>query len=109
MPPGKLAAQAGHAFTDAAAECLDSNPDTFHAYRRGNAGSKVVVHTNSEHRLLRAARECAEAGIPHAVVTDRDHVLLPHFTGEPVVTALGIGPCTRAQCRFITKRFQAVR
>lgn len=111
MPPGKLAAQAGHAYTDALFECLDTDPMTAYAYRGRNAlgGSKVTIKCKNLGQLERAARECAEAGIPHAVVTDRDHILLPHFTGEPVVTALGIGPCTRAQCRHITKRFQAVQ
>lgn len=108
MPPGKLSAQAGHAYGDAWAASLDQDPELFHAYRRGNAGSKVTIKCKNLGQLERAQRECAEAGIPHAVVTDRDHILLPHFTGEPIVTALGIGPCTKAQCRHITKRFQAV-
>jgi peptidyl-tRNA hydrolase len=111
MTAGKLASQAGHAYTDAYAECLDTDPDTFHAYRRENAigGSKVTIQAKNEAALLRAKRECEEAGIPHALVTDSGHVMLPHFDGSPVVTALGIGPCTRAQCRHITKRYQVVK
>ena len=109
MPAGKLSAQSGHAYTDTLFVCLDSDPATALAYRRGNAGSKVTIKCKNLGQFERAARECAEAGIPHAVVTDRDHILLPHFTGEPIVTALGIGPCTKAQCRHITKRFQAVQ
>ena len=110
MPPGKLAAQAGHAYTDALWACLDQAPDQALAYRTtGLGGSKVTIQAKNLAQLERAARECAEAGIPHAVVTDADHVLLPHFTGAPIVTALGIGPCTRAQCRHITKRFQVVQ
>jgi peptidyl-tRNA hydrolase len=110
MPPGKLAAQAGHAYTDALWACLDEAPDQALAYRTtGIGGSKVTIQSRNLGQLERAARECAEAGIPHAVVTDSDHVLLPHFTGAPIVTALGIGPVTQAQCRHITKRFQVVR
>jgi PTH2 family peptidyl-tRNA hydrolase len=111
MPPGKLASQAGHAYTDALFDCLEKDPDTAMSYRRNNAigGSKVTIKCKNLGQLERAARECAEADIPHAVVKDRDHVLLPHFTGEPVITALGIGPCTRSECRHITKRFQAVK
>lgn len=110
MPPGKLAAQAGHAYTDALWACLDQAPEQALAYRTtGLGGSKVTIQAKNLAQLERAARECAEAGIPHAVVTDADHVLLPHFTGAPIVTALGIGPCTRAQCRHITKRFQVVQ
>lgn len=111
MPPGKLSAQSGHAYTDALMTCLEQAPEVAMSYRQegGIGGSKVTIKCKNIGQLERAARECAEAGIPHAVVTDRDHILLPHFTGEPVVTALGIGPCTRAQCRHITKRFQAVQ
>jgi peptidyl-tRNA hydrolase len=109
MPPGKLAAQAGHAYTDALWACLDRDPDQALAYRtRGIGGSKVTIKAKNLGQLERAARECEAANIPHAVVVDAEHVLLPHFTGAPIVTALGIGPVTRDQCRHITKRFQAV-
>lgn len=111
MPPGKLSAQSGHAYTDALMTCLEQDPDTALSYRRegGIGGSKVTIKAKNLGQLERAMRECEEAGIPHALVTDRDHVLLPHFTGEPIVTALGIGPATKAQMRHITKRFQAVQ
>lgn len=111
MPDGKLSAQSGHAYTDALAVCQRRDPDTAESYRSENGigGSKVTIKCKNLSQLERAARECAEAGIPHAVVTDRDHILLPHFTGAPIVTALGIGPCTKAQCRHITKRFQSLQ
>jgi len=111
MPDGKLSAQSGHAYTDALQACQRQDPDTAESYRceNGIGGSKVTIKCRNLSQLERAARECAEAGIPHAVVTDRDHVLLPHFTGAPVVTALGIGPCTKEQCRHITKRFQSLQ
>lgn len=111
MPPGKLSAQSGHAFTDALWACFDEDPDTALSYRRDEAigGSKVTIKAKNLAQLERAMRECEDAGIPHALVTDRDHVLLPHFTGAPIVTALGIGPCTKAQCRHITKRFQSLQ
>lgn len=109
MPPGKLSAQAGHAYTDALWDCLDKDPARALSYRTGGiGGSKVTIKCKNLGQLERALRECEEAGIPHAMITDAQHVLLPHFTGEPIVTALGIGPCTKAQCRHITKRFQAV-
>ena len=109
MPTGKLAAQAGHAFTDAAHECLLRRPDRYHAYHDGEGGSKSTVEARNLHQLERARRECEDAELPYALVVDSGHVLLPHFTGERIVTALGIGPCTRAQCRHIVKRFRSVR
>src|SRR3546814_19125308 len=100
MPPGKLSAQSGHAYTDALWACLDQAPEKALAYRTtGIGGSKVTIKCKNLGQLERAQRECAEAGIPHSVVTDAEHVLLPHFTGEPIVTALGIGPCTKEECR----------
>jgi len=109
MLPGKLSSQAGHAYTDALYACIDERPQDALAYRRnGHGGSKVTLKAKNERALRRAMDECRQAGIPHALVIDRDHVLLPHFDGSPVVTALGIGPVRRSEARHITKRFQCV-
>lgn len=109
MPAGKLAAQAGHAYTDSLFECLDERPELAARYRRGdNAGSKAALKAKNEAALLRAAEECREAGIPHSLVRDSNHVLPPHFDGSPIVTALGIGPVSRREARWITKRFGCV-
>lgn len=107
MPPGKLAAQAGHAYTDALCHALDTDPDRFWSYRRGNGGSKVTLLAKNEHALRRAYAEAIEAGLPATLITDSGHVLLPHFDGSPIVTALGIGPCRREECKHITKKFRA--
>jgi PTH2 family peptidyl-tRNA hydrolase len=109
MPSGKLSSQAGHAYTDTLWQAYDHDPDLALRYRRdGAGGSKVTIKAKNLAAILRAQRECEDAGIPHALITDRDHILLPHFDGSPVVTALGIGPCTKDECRHITKRFQVV-
>lgn len=104
MPAGKLSAQAGHAYTDALYEAPRNVQE---AYK--GTGSKVTIQCKNLGQLERAYRECIEAGLPCAIVTDEKHILLPHFDGSPVVTALGIGPCTKAECRHITKRFQSVK
>ncbi|AOG03486.1 aminoacyl-tRNA hydrolase [Bosea sp. RAC05] len=107
MPAGKMSSQAGHAYTDALWNAFDQDPDLALRYRRdGVGGSKVTLKAKNEAAILRAQRECEEAGIPHALIIDRDHILPPHFTGQPIVTAIGIGPSTRAEARHITKRFQ---
>lgn len=109
MPAGKLAAQAGHAYTDALFACLDERPEDARAYRlNGVGGSKVTLQARNEDLLRRAAEQCREAGVPHALVIDSGHILLPHFDGSPVVTALGIGPIRRSEVRHITKRFRCV-
>lgn len=107
MPSGKLAAQAGHAYTDALCHALDTDPDRFWSYRRGTGGSKVTLLVKNEHALRRAYAEAIAAGLPATLITDSGHVLLPHFDGSPVVTALGIGPCRRGECQHITKKFRA--
>lgn len=109
MLPGKLSAMAGHAYTDALMACLDTHPDRALNYRRnGRSGSKATLKAKNLGQLERIRRECVEAGLPHAWVTDKDHVHPPHFDGSEIVVAIGIGPCPRAECRHITKRYQAV-
>ena len=66
MTPGKLSAQAGHAFTDVLWECARTNYDLASAYQDGPGGSKVVLSAKNLYQLERAARECEEAGIPRA-------------------------------------------
>lgn len=109
MPPGKLSAQAGHAYTSSLYECIDRNPEDARRYRHGiNGGSKVTLHCRDERELRRLADRCAEAGVPHSLFTDEGHVLLPHFDGSPVVTALGIGPLPRGLARPLVKRYGCV-
>jgi PTH2 family peptidyl-tRNA hydrolase len=109
MPPGKLSAQAGHAYTASLFECIDSRPDDALRYRRGiNGGSKVTLYCGNEDELTRLAERCLDACIPHAVFTDRGHVLPPHFDGSDIVTAIGIGPVARREARKLVKKFRCV-
>lgn len=109
MPTGKLAAQAGHAYTDALLDCLDKHPELVERYRLGdNAGSKATLKAKNEAALMRAYEECLAAGLPCALVVDENHILPPHFDGSPIVTALGIGPVSRVDARPIAKRFNCV-
>jgi peptidyl-tRNA hydrolase len=57
-------------------------------------------------QLERAYFEAQQAGIPCSLITDSGHVMLPHFDGSPVVTAVGIGPCTRQQANHFLKHFK---
>lgn len=108
MPPGKLASQAGHAFLDSFLDCLHQNPERAAMYRGDAHGTKVALHAKTLDHLLRAHRLACEAGLPCALITDSGHVLPPHFTGEPIITALGIGPALREEARRITGRFALV-
>jgi PTH2 family peptidyl-tRNA hydrolase len=109
MPPGKLAAQAGHAYTDALCTAQEIAPESAERYRiDGLGGSKVTLKAKNLNQLLRAYNEARAAGLPCAVIVDREHVLPPHFDGNPIITAIGIGPCTPAQARAITRRYQCL-
>lgn len=104
MPPGKAAAQAGHAFSDVIWESLISeNRDRINAYMSRDTdtihGAKVVLVAPDLFDLRNIETEAFDLGIPTVLITDSGHVLLPHFTGSPVITALGIGPCTKAEAR----------
>lgn len=109
MPPGKLAAQAGHAYTDALVQAQNQDPDRFNTYRRdGEGGSKITMQGKNVNALIKAYEQALDEGLPCALIVDQEHVLPPHFDGSPVITAVGIGPCTQAEARAITKRFQCV-
>jgi peptidyl-tRNA hydrolase len=109
MPPGKLSAQSGHAYTASLFDCIDKKPDDARRYRRfDNGGSKVTLFAKGEAELMALEARCREAGIPHALFTDSGHVLPPHFDGGEVVTALGIGPVRRADAKPILKKLRCV-
>jgi PTH2 family peptidyl-tRNA hydrolase len=109
MPPGKLSAQAGHAYTESLFDCLDRRPDDAARYRRKeNGGSKVTLYCRDETAIRELERFCRKSGVPHALFTDVGHVLPPHFDGSPVVTALGIGPVSRREARPLVKKFRCV-
>ena len=109
MPSGKLAAQAGHAYTDSLAVSMESHPEKYKKYRnRQSGGSKVTLKAKNENHLIKAFNEAIQAGLPCSIIVDQDHILPPHFDGNPIITALGIGPCTKEEARQITQKFQCV-
>jgi len=108
MPSGKLASQAGHAFTDSLCQALDQSPERFHNYRTGHGGSKVVLKAKGETQLINTYNRIRESGIPCALIVDQKHIMPPHFDGNPIITALGIGPCRREEIYPIIKKFGCV-
>lgn len=109
MSPGKLASQAGHAFVEALRVAQELRPDTTREYTEDPPGTKVVLSAKREDTLLSALAQAQALGVPAALITDSGHVSLPHFTGQPVVTALGLGPARRSEVQSITKRFQLLK
>lgn len=113
MSPGKMAAQAGHAFCESlrsAESHWDQNDASsdYAQYVADPPGTKVVLEAPDEFALLRAYREAQERGIPAALIYDSGHVLPPHFDGSSILTAVGLGPAFRQKAAPITRRFALV-
>lgn len=109
MPPGKLAAQCGHAYVNAHDEALRLRPEVTAGYKGTGNGTKICMYAKNLGQLLRAYREAQAAGLPCSLIIDRGHVFPPHFDGQPIITALGIGPAYRDEAEHITKRLTLLR
>lgn len=109
MSIGKLSAQSGHAYTASLFDCIAKHPLDAERYRLGiNAGTKVTLYCRNEREILDLEEACRIADTPHALFTDEGHVMLPHFDGSPVVTALGIGPIRRADAKRLVRKLRCV-
>ena len=109
MPAGKLAAQAGHAYTDSLFNAMCVDLERAKSYRdRTRGGSKVTVKAKNQTQLIKAYQQAKDLGLPCALIVDQHHILPPHFDGTPTITAVGIGPCTKEECREITKKFRCI-
>lgn len=110
MNSGKLSAQTGHAYTDTLDIAKKMNPELVAQYRNEEkGGSKVTLAAKKENDLIKAYIQLKEMGIPCAVVVDRNHIHPPHFDGSPIITALGVGPCTQNEAKRVLKKFQVFK
>lgn len=101
MPPGKLAAQAGHGFTMALLKAMQSAPETAQAYLSA-AHTKVVCRIGAEGGLRRIEQEATEAGIPCALITDAGRTVF----GHPTATVCAFGPARREDLPKFLKDLQ---
>jgi len=106
MTGGKAAAQLGHAFVNSLLEASKQNPNIVSEYQDDGLGTKVCLVSETLQDLEIAYHKAKDAGIPCSLIIDSGHIHLPDFDGLPIVTALGIGPCTREQIKNINKRFK---
>jgi len=115
MDEGKRISQSGHAFTDSLASAKESHPEAHEGYRTWaannsrNGGAKVAMKCRNESQLIIAFNLARKAGLPCSIVVDKGHIMLPDFDGNPIITALGIGPCSKEDAKHITKRFQCIQ
>jgi len=109
MDCGKLAAQSGHAFSMCYNRAMIERPDITSQYIGSGNGTKICMYAKNVGQIIRAYRDCRAAGIPCEIIIDRGHVLLPHFDGNPIITAIGIGPASRDEAQHITKRYTMIK
>lgn len=109
MPIGKLSAQLGHGFDYTLYDALKNYPKRYYDYHNdAKGGSKVSMKVKNENKILLAYNKARELNLPCSIVVDRDHVFPPSFDGSPIITALGIGPCTKDEAKEITKKFNCL-
>lgn len=106
MSPGKIASQAGHAYVGAAVQADPQLLTEYHADFPASPGTKVCLQAKNLDAIMRARDLAIEAGIPHFLVVDSGCVNF--HGGQPIVTALGLGPARRAEISHITRKFQLV-
>ena len=110
MTVGKLSSQSCHAAKNCAILASQTNPNLLRLYQGPSfLGTQIILRAKNEFALQRAFREASEAGLITSLIIDEHHVMPPHFDGSPICTALGIGPCTKEEAEFITKRFELVK
>jgi len=104
-----MASQACHAAKNCAILAQQYAPDLLQTYQGLDfIGTQIILKAKNEQAILRAYEEAKSAGLICSLIVDSGHVMLPYFTGAPIITGLGIGPCTREQAHSITKRFGVV-
>lgn len=94
MSQGKANAQCGHAYVAAAIGALGTPEGD--AYARLSPGTKICLDGGSLEKMQLLIEQLSLQGIPCFPIIDRDHVEPPHFDGSPILTAIGLGPFSRA-------------
>jgi PTH2 family peptidyl-tRNA hydrolase len=105
MSPGKIAAQAGHAYLGAFLLCQD--PAILAEYHKDfpqSPGTKVCLAARNLAELLRVEQSAKIAGISTFRVVDSG--CENFFGGKPIITALGLGPATKTQIHRITRKLK---
>ena len=72
---------------------------------KNSAGSVVVLDVPTRDDLDRLAVLASRRDLPWALFVDSGHVLLPHFDGSLVPTALAIGPAEKAQIKPLVRHY----
>jgi peptidyl-tRNA hydrolase len=109
MDSHKLGAQLGHAYLNAWDNARVLRPEIASQYKGSGNGTKIVMYGKNVRSLIVAYDQCKVLGIPCDLIMDRGHIYLPHFDGNPIITALGIGPVYLDEVAHITKKFTMLK
>jgi len=102
MTTGKIASQASHAALNS---FLTASKEVQKEYQgEENIGTKVCLNANVG-KMVEAYNLATQAGLPCALITDSGP---GSGFDTPTLTAVGIGPCTKAQVPFL-KKFQLMK
>lgn len=110
MSEGKRSSQACHAASNSLIQFLKTHPSKLDEFfQLQHSGSRVTLRTAKLSHLLKAYQQAQDSGLACYLMSDTGHIHGEDFDGEnSVVTALGIGPCTKEQARQIVKKFQVL-
>jgi peptidyl-tRNA hydrolase len=104
MTPGKMAAQAGHAYLNSYLKAQTDYPEQVVGYQEGGVGTKVCLKASSEMDLEKIFIIASKSGVPCSRIEDSGHVIEGTvFDGSSILTAVGIGPIRRDQAKFLRK------
>ena len=98
LPPGKMAAQAGHAFLTAWRYSRAVSLAAAEEYAEASQ-AKLVLVAKDEPALLGIAARAARRNVAAALITDSARTVLP----VAAVTVLGLGPMSRTDYNALTR------
>lgn len=98
MNAGKMSAQVSHGMSQLARECESG---VWQEYVGSGHGTKIIMQVKGLVQLMGVAKKLKEQNIPFTYVVDRGHVMLPHFDGNPIATAIVFGPVKKASVKRI--------
>jgi peptidyl-tRNA hydrolase len=109
MSSGKMASQCSHAARLSLLKFLEKHPERGREFTALNSvGSIVILDAPDLHALQKMAAQAAARRLPWALFVDSGHIMLPSFDGSPIVTALAIGPASKAEISPITRNLRCV-
>jgi len=107
MSPNKMAAQCGHAFSKLT-HLAEGKEGLLEGYWGTGEGTKIIGSVKNFGQLMKLYEKLVELKLEPVVVIDRGHILPPHFDGQPIVTAVGVGPVLKHDMDSVKNLFTLV-